>query len=126
MKQLISLIFLSFLFINCGQEQGNNTITTVELKVLLSKEKIQLVDVRTPKEIEQGSIKTALFVNYFDEDFAIKLTSILDKNKPVYLYCRSGNRSGKAVKKMEAAGFTKAHNMTGGWSTWSAEVESKK
>ena len=120
MKQLISLFFLSFLFINCGQEQGNNTITTVELKVLLSKEKIQLVDVRTPKEIEQGSIKTALFVNYFDEDFAIKLTSILDKNKPVYLYCRSGNRSGKATEILKKKGY-EVYNVLGGYNKWKTE-----
>lgn len=120
MKQLICVFFVSFLFINCGQKQEINTITTLELKQLLVKEKIQLVDVRTPKEVAQGSIETALFVNYFDTNFAVKTANKLDKNKPVYLYCRSGNRSGKAAVILKEKGF-KVYNVLGGYNKWKIE-----
>ncbi len=105
---------------NCGQTQEIDAITTKELKELLSKEKIQLIDVRTPSEVNQGSIKGALFVNFFDADFTQKTISVLDKNKPVYFYCRSGNRSGKATKILKDKGF-EAYNVLGGYSKWNKE-----
>ena len=120
MKQWICLFFSSFLFINCGQKQTIKTITTVELKELLAKEKIQLMDVRTPKETAKGSIKTALFVNYFDADFGTKAANQLGKEKPVYLFCRSGNRSGKAAKILQKQGFD-VINVLGGYTKWKTE-----
>jgi 3-mercaptopyruvate sulfurtransferase SseA len=38
----------------------------------------------------------------------------LDKNKPVFVYCKSGNRSGKAVKKLEELGFKSIYELDGG------------
>ena len=64
MKNIFCVLLASFFFINCGEKQEAKTITTIELKVLLTKEKIQLMDVRSPKEIEKGYIKTAIFANY--------------------------------------------------------------
>ncbi|WP_288954992.1 rhodanese-like domain-containing protein [uncultured Polaribacter sp.] len=120
MKNWICLFFLSLLFINCGQKQETKTITTIELKELLAKEKIQLVDVRTSKEIAQGSIKSALFVNYFNADFSTKAANQLNKEKPVYLFCRTGNRSGKAAKILQKQGFDVV-NVIGGYTKWKTE-----
>ena len=120
MKQLIFILFTSFLFINCGEVQEENAITTLELKELLSKEKIQLIDVRTQREVKYGFIETAMFVNFFDTDFTIKAIEKLDKNKPVYLYCRSGNRSGKATKVLKDKGF-EVYNVLGGYNKWKQE-----
>lgn len=100
--------------------QPVKSISTSELKTLLSKEKIQLIDVRTPKEVEGGFIETALFINYFDVHFADTLLSKLDKNKPVYIYCKSGVRSGKAVKKLQENGY-EAYTILGGYRQWKRE-----
>jgi len=108
------------LFINCAKKQEINSITTQELKELLSKEKVQLLDVRTPIEIEQGSINSAIFVNYFDANFATKASKKLDKTKPVYVFCRSGNRSGKAAVILKENGF-KVYNVLGGYTKWKTE-----
>ena len=120
MRQLIFILFASFLFINCGEVQEGNVITTVELKELLSKDKIQLIDVRTQVEVKFGFIETAQFVNFFDSDFVVKAVEKLDKNKPVYLYCRTGNRSGKATKLLQEKGF-KVYNVLGGYNKWKQE-----
>lgn len=120
MKQIIFILFASFLFINCGEMQEEKTITTQELKELLSKDKIQLIDVRTQVEVKFGFIETAQFVNFFDSDFAVKAIQKLDKNKPVYLYCRTGNRSGKATKVLKEKGF-EVYNVLGGYSKWKQE-----
>jgi rhodanese-related sulfurtransferase len=120
MRQLIFILFTSFFFINCGEVQEGNAITTLELKELLSKDKIQLIDVRTQREVKYGSIETALFVNFFDSDFTVKAIQKLDKNKPVYLYCRSGNRSGKATNILKEKGF-EVYNVLGGYNKWKQE-----
>ena len=120
MKRLFLLIFSCFLLMNCNAQENEKAITTKELKTLLSKEKIQLVDVRTPKETKQGAIEKAIFVNYFDDDFTEKIIKKLDKEKPVYLYCRSGNRSGKACKILQEKGF-EVYNVLGGFNQWKKE-----
>ena len=120
MRNLICLFIMTFFYINCNSQAELNSITTKELKVLLSKENIQLMDVRTPEEIKEGAIQTAFFVNYFDIDFETAATAQLNKSKPVYLYCRSGNRSGKACKILKEKGF-EVINVLGGYLQWDLE-----
>jgi rhodanese-related sulfurtransferase len=120
MKNILCFFLTSFFFINCSSQEEIKSISTKELKILLAKEKVQLMDVRSPEEIKEGAIKTAIFVNYFEVDFYKKAALQLDKNKPVYLYCRSGNRSGKASKILEAKGFNVV-NVLGGYLQWEKE-----
>jgi rhodanese-related sulfurtransferase len=120
MKNIKSLFLMLFFLINCGSQEEIKSISTKELKVLLAKQNIQLMDVRSPKEIKEGAIKTALFANYFEVDFHKKAAQQLDKNKPVYLYCRSGNRSAKASKILDAGGFNVV-NISGGYVQWKKE-----
>ena len=120
MKNLVCLFIMIFFCVNCNSQVALNSITTKELKVLLSKENIQLMDVRTPEEIKQGTIQTAFFANYFDVDFEKVATAQLNKSKPIYLYCRSGNRSGKACKILKEKGF-EVINVLGGYLQWDLE-----
>lgn len=120
MKRFLCLLMTILGFTNCNSQEEIKTISTIELKSLLAKESIQLLDVRSQKEIEQGFIKTAKFANYFDEDFYEKASKQLDKSKPVYLYCRSGNRSGKSAKILKDKGFTVV-NILGGYNQWKQE-----
>ncbi|MEO9571125.1 MAG: rhodanese-like domain-containing protein [Polaribacter sp.] len=120
MKHLVFIFFTSLLFTNCVNAQEIKTISTLEVKELLSKDKIQLVDVRTPVELRFGYIESAVFINYFDNNFTEKSVSKLDKNKPVYLYCRTGNRSEKASKILQEKGF-KVYNILGGYNQWKKE-----
>jgi rhodanese-related sulfurtransferase len=111
---------MSFFFVSCNSQEEIKSISTAELKELLAKENIQLLDVRSPKEIKQGFIKTAKFANYFDADFYEQASKILDKTKPVYLYCRSGNRSGKSAKILQEKGY-EVYNILGGFNQWKKE-----
>lgn len=119
MKRIFILLF-SFVLMHCNAQENEKTITTKELKELLVKEKIQLVDVRTPKEVKQGAIESALFVDFFDDAFTEKIIQKLNKEKPVYLYCRSGNRSGKACKILQEKGY-EVYNVLGGFNQWKKE-----
>ena len=91
------------------------TITTDELEKLGND--IQLVDVRTPEEFEQGYIKNAINLNVKSDDF-LDQTVLIDKNKPVYVYCMAGARSSKAAEKLKEAGFTQVINYKEGYGTW--------
>ncbi|MEZ5030799.1 MAG: rhodanese-like domain-containing protein [Saprospiraceae bacterium] len=44
----------------------------------------------------------------------------LPKDKPVFVYCRSGNRSGQAMDQMKKMGFREVYNLQGGIGAWSA------
>ena len=111
---------MSLFFINCNSQEEIKTISTIELKDLLAKKEIQLLDVRSPKEIEVGFIKSAKFANYFDAHFYEKASVQLDTNKPVYLYCRSGNRSEKSAKILKEKGY-EVYNVLGGFNQWKKE-----
>jgi phage shock protein E len=62
-------------------------------------------------------INNAKNINFFDDDFLSQM-SVLDTDKPVYLYCKSGGRSGKAAIQLKEAGFTKVYDLEGGITAW--------
>lgn len=71
-----------------------------------------LLDVRTPAEYQAGHIAGAGNVDFLGGQFAAEFEQY-DKSKTYYLYCASGNRSGKAAQLMLDAGFEKAYNVGG-------------
>jgi len=74
--------------------------------------KAYLVDVRTPEEYNEKHLKNAQNINIRSTDFAEKIAK-LDKNKKVYLYCRSGNRSGQATDSLITLGYNSSYNIGG-------------
>ena len=76
-----------------------------------------LLDVRTHEEFQSGHIPGALMIDYYKEDFADRI-STLDKAKTIYIYCRSGGRSGRAMKMMQQQGCDRLYNLDGGIKAW--------
>ena len=70
-----------------------------EFKALVDSGEGILLDVRTPKEVAQGMIPGASLLNIYDENFERKL-NFMQKDKPIYVYCRSGGSSSQAAKTM--------------------------
>jgi phage shock protein E len=64
-----------------------------------------VIDVRTPAETSEGHLEGAKLFDVQDAAFMANLET-LDKSANYYVYCRSGNRSGQAIKTMQANGFT--------------------
>lgn len=87
-------------------------LTPEELKEKRSQDPGILLDVRTPSEFQAGHIAGASNVDFLGGQFAAEFESY-DKSKTYYLYCASGNRSGKAAQLMLDAGFEKAFNAGG-------------
>jgi phage shock protein E len=78
-----------------------------------------LVDVRTEAEVAEGMIARAKHVDFYGPNFLSEMEA-LGKNKPLYLYCRSGGRSAKALEMLKAEGFTRVHHLEGGFMAWKA------
>ena len=78
---------------------------------------IVLLDVRTPEEIAQGKIEGAGEIDFKSEGFEAAIEQ-LDKDKTYLIYCRSGNRSGKACRLMAGKGFKHLCNLKGGYLDW--------
>ena len=76
-----------------------------------------IIDVRTPEEYASGHIEKAINLDYYSETFADELDK-LDKDKTYLIYCRSANRSGKALDMMAELGFAEVYNMLGGMVQW--------
>ena len=78
-----------------------------------------IIDVRTPEEFADGHIENAINLDYYSETFQDELNK-LDKNKTYLIYCRSGNRSGKALNIMEERNFREVYNVSDGIIAWEA------
>ena len=74
----------------------------------------QLVDVRTEPEFEAGHVPGARHIplETLDSDPAS-----LDRDQPLVIYCRSGDRSGMAADAFAASGWD-AHSIEGGLLAW--------
>ena len=66
-----------------------------------------VVDVRTEAEWNTGHLEGALHIEWQD---ILKISSSIRKDEEIFLYCRSGNRSGKATKILIDAGYLNAKN----------------
>ena len=129
MKNIIfaSLLFIGVSTTSCqsqtksnSSKQINSTISVDEFdKKLVETKDVQLVDVRTPEEYQEGHLKNALNYNINGSDFDTELSK-LDKTKPVMVYCLGGGRSAEASEIMEKKGFSEVYNMQGGIMKWNA------
>ena len=102
--------FLSRLF---GQSLANHPILQPQeykAQFMDGKQPHTLVDVRTADEFKGGYIPGAINIALHE------LSGHLDKipkDKPVIVYCRSGNRSAHAAQKLIDAGYEQVYDLGG-------------
>lgn len=96
-----------------------------EFERLITDENVQCVDVRTVAEYSEGHIPGSLNINVMDENFALNAGEMLDKSRPVAVYCKSGRRSRKAANILVKKGFS-VSNLDKGiedWKEYGKEIE---
>lgn len=76
-----------------------------------------ILDVRTPEEFAQGHLSGAVNVNLMAPDFERRLGA-MDRGKTYLVYCRTGNRSAKAIQAMGRLGFRSVYHMFEGIVGW--------
>ena len=114
---LVSAILLGFMLFRSFSQQNNPELEPTAYAEELKTENITLLDVRTPDEYSDGHLKGAMLIDYQDSTFETKVAK-LDKNKPVYLYCRTSRRSAAAQEEMLKQGFKNVTNLKGGIVAW--------
>ena len=75
-------------------------------------------DVRTTEEFNLGHIKGSINIDFYDEKLFVKFFKKINKTKPIYIYCRSGNRSKKSSEILKEIGFVKVYDLLGGYKNW--------
>lgn len=121
MKKYIFILGCALLSIGTYAQEtiGFRVIEPAEYKEQISvEEDVQLIDVRTPEEFAEGHIEGAENINFHSEDFLEQFRD-MDKDRPLYIYCRSGNRSSKAAEKLLGSGFKEVIDLEGGFLSWS-------
>ena len=83
-----------------------------------SGKKVQLIDVRTTMEFKSGHIKGSKNIDFYNRSQFLTQIQKLNKEKPVYLYCRSGMRSYRAAKTLKKLGFKEIYDLKGGILNW--------
>ena len=66
-----------------------------------------VIVVRTEAEWNTGHLEGALHIEWQE---ILKISQDIKKDEEIFLYCRSGNRSGKATKILLEAGYVNAKN----------------
>lgn len=107
-----------FLFLNCKSQQTSvNVLTPSEFRKGIKNTDIQLVDVRTYVEFDEGHIEGAKNIDYLADDFEAQMSK-LDRDKPIYIYCASGGRSEVTASMLHELGFKNINDLSGGYIAW--------
>lgn len=113
---------LTVLFLACQQSNlAYQSLSVDEFENLIMMDSnVQRLDVRTVAEYSEGHIAGSLNVNVLDEASFLEVAEdVLQKDKPVALYCRSGNRSKKAAEMLSKQGY-KVYELDKGFQAWKA------
>ena len=117
MKSILSILFLGIMVACNAQTNKIERIDVAKQLEMSANDDVIVIDVRTPGEVAEGYIKgTSKFIDYNGANFNAEIEA-LDKSKTYVVYCRSGNRSTKALNIMSDLGFTKLYELKGGISS---------
>ena len=104
-----------------AEELGELTPTELAAK-LKRGDDFDLIDVREPHEWSIAHIDGARLVPLGTVADAIPT---LNPAREIVVHCKAGSRSAKAVRQLQAAGFARVRNLTGGILRWSDDVDPK-
>lgn len=128
MKSLLLLAILTIIAVSCAKIFSKTHSKTMaidtyanvgvdEFQNLIASANVQLLDVRSQDEFDEGHIAGAKLVDVNDTSFVENAMAVLDKQRPVAVYCRSGRRSARAASLLAAQGY-RVTNMAGGVIAW--------
>ena len=121
MKRIVLFILLICIG-SCASGSTDMSIIDVDAKeayelIYSHKNDLIILDIRTESEYIDGHINGAINIDFYSKDFREKLSK-LDREKTYLLYCRTGNRSSKAISDFRELGFKKIYHLYNGISEW--------
>jgi rhodanese-related sulfurtransferase len=122
---ILNFIATCLIVVGCNSQTSKaiqiTDCNTFETAVKAQKN-LQLIDVRTAEEFAEYHVLNAQNINYNNDLFTITVEK-LNKNEPIFVYCKAGGRSAKAAQKLAELGFAKIYDLEGGIINW---IENKK
>ena len=119
MKRIILTLIIGFSFFGLfGHTNDFKIVDADKFAKFIQENDVTVLDVRTPAEHAEGYIPGTDFnIDVLDDSYTRIATGKLPKEKPVALYCRSGNRSKKAARILVDKGYEVVELGTGfrGW-----------
>lgn len=117
LKIIIILIAATTFIIAITFQKDRNTLKASEFYEKTNATNVQLVDIRTSEEYQSGHIKNSVNIDFTSNTFK---ESFVDFNpqKPLYIYCKTGIRSAKAISILENKGFKFVYDLKGGITAW--------
>lgn len=100
------------------QQQNFFDLSPEQFHEQLEHPDVQLVDVRTKEEYEEGHIAGAILLPVQGLSQKQLEEVNIQKEKDVLLYCRSGGRSGRALEMLHSWGYSQAKHLEGGITAW--------
>ncbi|MGY8949423.1 MAG: rhodanese-like domain-containing protein [Flavobacteriales bacterium] len=123
---MYKLIVLLFIPVFCFSQISKNKYEILEHEIFKNDTQLKnilLIDVRTSEEYKEGHIEGAINIDFYQENVFNSYFKKIDNTKPVYIYCRSGNRSRKTSNKLIEMGFVKIYDLKDGYVSW---IKNKK
>ena len=119
MKRTILILIMGFSFFGLfGQTNNFKIVDANEFDKIIKDTTVTVVDVRTAAEHAEGYIPGTDFnIDVLEDTYTKIATETLPKDRPVALYCRSGNRSKTAARILSENGYEVIELGTGfrGW-----------
>lgn len=96
-----------------------HTFQNTELEKILENEEIQILDVREEAEYAFGHLPGAISIPLGELE---ERMGEMKRELPVYVICRTGNRSDLAAQKLSEKGFAKVFNVLPGMVEWKGQL----
>ncbi len=127
--KFLGIIMLSLSLSSCFEPPYTN-LNNQQLNELLAQD-IPIYDVRRPEEWRKtGVVEDSRLLTFVDKsgrlkpNFLPQFTAEIDKNQPVILICRTGNRTDTLARYLvEKLGYTQVYNARDGITRWIAEKQ---
>jgi rhodanese-related sulfurtransferase len=130
-KPILAIVMIVFFLAGCNVTTNDTNealedgpfiknISNEEAKSLIENEpKLIILDVRTKEEYKTGRLRNSILIPLSELESRL---GELNKNAPILVYCRSGNRSVTASKILLNNGFNRIYNLRGGIIEWDGDI----
>lgn len=93
-------------------------LTYKEFQEKVTNQPVQLIDVRSAGEFQSGSIDGAICLDVNSRAFIENAKELINLDKPIYVFCRSGMRSNMAAGILNSLGAKEIFDLEGGYINW--------
>ncbi len=117
---IVIMLLLATRLVKSNSNGGRKVIKAAEVKEMLGRKDVVLVDVRSAGEYHSGHIKGAVLLPL--PQVGVQAEKVLgSKDKTIIVYCQSGSRSRVASTVLQRQGYQTVYDL-GGIYSWPYEI----